>query len=243
MNTLEQRPDFWPSARRGRFSTSWLDARLTLNFGPWRLAGRERFGPLRVLNDDRVLPLSGFGMHEHQDLDILMVPLTAPIEHRDSEGRHQWLRPGQIQWMRAGTGIAHSQMNASTEQTDRHLQLWVEPTRRGLAPEVHVHNIGLPRPGHWSALCGEEAGLFQPDADVRMWLGCAQLGKVLTLKPAGARLLQVVEGSVQVLGVSGDRTTLCEGDALAFSQHAGSLLLKASSHAMLLCVDLPVTAL
>ena len=243
MNTLEQRPDFWPSARRGRFSTSWLDARLTLNFGPWRLAGRERFGPLRVLNDDRVLPLSGFGMHEHQDLDILMVPLTAPIEHRDSEGRHQWLRPGQIQWMRAGTGIAHSQMNASTEQTDRHLQLWVEPTRRGLAPEVHVHNIGLPRPGHWSALCGEEAGLFQPDANVRMWLGCAQPGKVLTLKSAGARLLQVVEGSVQVLGVSGDRTTLCEGDALAFSQHAGSLLLKASSHAMLLCVDLPVTAL
>lgn len=240
MTSIEQRPELWPGERRGRFSTSWLDARLTLNFGPWHLAGRERFGPLRALNDDRVLPLSGFGMHEHEDLDILMVPLTAPIEHRDSEGRHQWVRPGQIQWMRAGAGIAHSQMNASSEQTDRHLQLWVEPMRRGLAPEVHVHNIGLPRPGHWVDLCGEEAGLFQPDADIRMWLGCAQPGKVLTLKSAGARLLQVVEGSVQVLGVSGDRTTLCEGDALVFHQHAGSLLLKASSHAMLLCVDLSV---
>jgi quercetin 2,3-dioxygenase len=243
MKSREQEPELWPSARRGRFSMNWLDARLTLNFGPWRMAGRERFGPLRVLNDDRVSPLSGFGMHEHQDLDILMVPLTAPIEHRDSEGRHQWVRPGQIQWMRAGSGIAHSQMNASAEQTDRHLQLWVEPTRRGLTPEVHLHDIGPPRPGHWLALCGKDAALFQPDADIRMWLGCAQPGKVLTLKSAGARLLQVVDGSVQVLGVSGERASLCEGDVLAFHRNADSLLLKASSHATLLCVDLPVPAL
>ena len=115
--------------------------------------------------------------------------------------------------------------------------------RRGLVPEVHVHDTGQPRPGQWLALCGEDAGLFQPDADIGLWLGAAEPGKVLTLKSAGARLLQVVEGSVEVLGVSGDRTTLCEGDALVFHQHAGSLLLKASSHAMLLCVDLPVTAL
>jgi quercetin 2,3-dioxygenase len=243
MSSREQSPLLWPSERRGQISTNWLDARLTFNFGPWSLAGRERFGPLRVLNDDRVLPLSGFGMHEHQDLEILMVPLTAPIEHRDSEGRHQWVRPGQIQWMRAGSGIAHSQMNASAEQTDRHLQLWVEPTRRGLAPEVHVHDIGSPVPGHWLALCGTDAALFQPDAEIRMWLGCAQPGKVLTLMSAGARLLQVVDGSVQVLGVSGWRAALSEGDALVFHNHAGPLLLRAPSHATLLCVDLPAPVL
>lgn len=243
MKSREREPELWPSKRRGHFSTSWLDARLTLNFGPWRLAGREQFGPLRALNDDRVLPLSGFGMHEHKDLEILMVPLTAPIEHRDSEGRHQWVRPGQIQWMRAGSGIAHSQMNASAEQTDRHLQLWVEPTRRGLAPEVHVHDIGPPRPGHWLALCGKDAALFHPDADIRIWLGCAQPGKVLTLMSAGARLLQVVDGSVQVLQASGVRTALGEGDALVFHNHAGPLLLRAPSHATLLCVDLPAPAL
>ena len=243
MTSRERLPTLWPSESRGNISTNWLDARMTLNFGPWRQAGREAFGPLRVLNDDRVLPLSGFGMHEHQDLEILMVPLTAPIEHRDSEGGHQWVRPGHIQWMRAGSGIAHSQMNASAEQTDRHLQLWVEPTRRGLAPEVHVHDIGLPRPGHWLALCGEDSGLFQPDADIRMWLGCARPGKVLTLMSAGARLLQVVDGSAQVLGASGLRTTLREGDALVFQNHAGPLLLQAPSYATLLCVDLPAAVL
>ena len=242
MTSLEQRPVLWPGERRGRFSTSWLDARLTLNFGPWRLAGRERFGPLRVLNDDRVLPLSGFGMHEHQDLDILMVPLTAPIEHRDSEGRHQWVRPGQIQWMRAGSGIAHSQMNASSEITDRHLQLWVEPARRALEPEVHVHDTGRPRPGEWLALCGEEAGLFQPDADIGLWLGAAEPGKVLTLKAAASRLLQVVDGTVQVFAASGSRTTLHEGDALVFHERASALLVRAPGPATVLCVDVPARA-
>lgn len=242
MTSRERGPLLWPADSRGQVVTDWLDARLTLNFGPWRMAGRERFGPLRVLNDDRVAPGAGFGMHGHADLDILMVPLTTPIEHRDTEGRHQWVRPGQVQWMRAGSGIAHSQMNASKEQADRHLQLWVAPLRRGLPPEVHVHDIGRPLPGQWLALCGEEAGLFQPDAVVGLRLGLAAPGRTLTLKAAGARLLQVVDGAADVQVTSAANVTMLEGDSLAFHEHAGPLLIRAAAGATLLCVDLPEAA-
>lgn len=231
-------PQLWPNKQRGSLRTDWLDAKLTLNFGPWKLDGRERFGPLLVLNDDRVRPLAGFGMHEHRDLDILMVPLTTPIEHRDSEGRRQLVRPGQIQWMRAGSGIAHSQMNASSQQMDRHLQLWVEPKRQGLHPEVHVHDLGVATPGHWLALCGEDVGMFQPDADLRILLGISGPAGVLTLGTAGARLLQVVTGTVQVWGVGGLRMTLVEGDTIAFHNQACPLLIQAPINCMMLCVDL-----
>lgn len=233
-----QEPQLWLSKQRGNLESDWLDARLTLNFGPWQLAGRERFGPLLVLNDDRVRPLAGFGMHEHRDLDILMVPLTTPIEHRDSEGRRQLVRPGQIQWMRAGSGIAHSQMNASSQQTDRHLQLWVEPKRHGLRPEVRVHDLGAATPGHWVALCGEDVGMFQPDADLRILLGISGPAGALTLGATGARLLHVVTGTVQVLGVGGLRTALAEGDTLVFHNQAYPLLIQAPMNCMMLCVDL-----
>lgn len=229
----------WRADSRGHLTTGWLDARLTLNFGGWRLPGRERFGPLRVLNDDRVLPSQGFGMHSHRDLEILMVPLTTAIEHRDSEGRHQWVRPGQIQWMRAGHGIAHSQMNASTQFMDRHLQLWVEPQRRGLAPEVQVHEVGFPPTGRWQPLCGGAAGLFQPDAVIDLQLGRASAGAALPLPTTGARLLQVVQGDVDIVGGSGLRETLREGDALVFHRNACALLMRGATEALLLCVDLP----
>lgn len=241
MNLHHPDHHLWPADSRGRITAGWLDARLTLNFAGWRKAGRERFGPLRVLNDDRVLPRQGFAMHPHRDLDILMVPLTTAIEHRDSEGRHQWVRPGQIQWMRAGTGIAHSQMNASAEFVDRHLQLWVEPRRQGLVPEVQVHDIGLPAPGQWQALCGSAAGLFQPDAPIALHLGRATPGRGLHLPPAEARLLQVVHGEVLAIGANGMRAEVREGDALVFHRQAFALLLRPAADSLLLCADLPAT--
>ncbi|MFP8836227.1 pirin family protein [Hydrogenophaga sp. XSHU_21] len=229
----------WRAGARGQLRTDWLDARLTLNFGPWSAPGRDRFGPLRVLNDDRVDPGAGFGMHGHRDLDILMVPLSTPIEHRDSEGRHQWVRPGEIQWMRAGRGVAHSQMNASNDRVDRHLQLWVEPDHKGLHTEVWVHPIGPRAPGRWQALCGEETGLFQPDAPIGLWLGWAAPGQVLSLGSAEARLLQVVHGPVWVVTANGLRTTLEEGDALVFHQRACPLLLRGADGATVLRVETP----
>jgi redox-sensitive bicupin YhaK (pirin superfamily) len=229
----------WRNSARGQLRTGWLDARLTLDFGPWSAPGRSRFGALRVLNDDRVDPAAGFGMHAHRDLDILMVPLTTPIEHRDSEGRHQRVRPGEVQWMRAGSGISHSQMNASHEQLDRHLQLWIEPQHKGLRPEVQVHAIGPRRTGQWQPLCGEEHGLFQPDASIGIWLGWADPGRVLTLGSAHARLIQVVEGPVQVALADGQRLLMEEGDALAFHQRAGPMLIRGATGATVLRIETP----
>lgn len=229
----------WRAGTRGEWRTDWLDARLTLNFGPWIAPGRERFGPLRVLNDDRVAPGGGFGMHGHRDLDILMVPLSTPIEHRDSEGRHQWVHPGEIQWMRAGSGVAHSQRNASTDRVDRHLQLWVEPDHKGLPPRVQVHPIGPRSAGRWQALCGDDAGGFQPDAAIGLWLGWTEPGHVLPLGSSDARLLQVVNGPVWVVAANGLRTTLAEGDALVFHRRACPLLLRGAPGATVLRVETP----
>lgn len=239
MKAREPTHEVWAGAERGQLRTDWLDARLSLNFGGWQRPGRERFGPLRVLNDDRVAPRSGFGMHAHHDLDILMVPLSAPIEHRDSEGRHQWVRPGQVQWMRAGSGIAHSQMNASADQTDRHLQLWIEPRHAGLRPDVRVHDIGPLRPGDWHALAGQQAGLFEPDADIGLWLGRATAGRMLPLPAAASRLLQVVVGPVEVLAANGWRRTWHEGDALVWHRAACPLWIRAPRGGTVLRVDLP----
>ncbi len=229
----------WRNSARGQLRTHWLDARLTLDFGTWSAPGRSRFGALRVLNDDRVDPAAGFGMHAHRDLDILMVPLTTPIEHRDSEGRHQWVRPAEVQWMRAGSGISHSQMNASHEHVDRHLQLWIEPQHKGLHPDVRVHAIGPRRAGQWQPLCGEQHSLFQPDASVAIWLGWADPGHVLTLGSAGARLIQVVEGVVQVVLADGRRLPMEEGDAMALHRRAGPMLIRGAPGATVLRVETP----
>lgn len=229
----------WRGTDRGQLRTDWLDARLTLDFGPWSAPGRSRFGALRVLNDDRVAPGCGFGMHGHRDLDILMIPLTTPIEHRDSEGRHQRVRPGEVQWMRAGSGISHSQMNASTGQVDRHLQLWIEPRHQGMRPDVQVHAVGPGRAGQWQPLCGEEHGLFQPDAPIGIWLGWTGPGHALPLGSAAGRLIQVVSGRVQLVCADGSRLLLAQGDALASHQRSGPMLIRGSPGAGVLRIETP----
>lgn len=232
-------PVLWRNAARGQLRTDWLDARLTLDFGPWSAPGRQRFGALRVLNDDRVDPAAGFGMHGHRDLDILVVPLTTPIEHRDSEGRHQWVRPGEVQWMRAGSGISHSQMNASTGQVDRHLQLWIEPQHKGLRPEVRVQAIGQRRAGHWQPLCGDEHGLFEPDAPIGIWLGWTDPGHMLTLGSGEGRLIQVVDGPVWIVCTNGSSALLEEGDALVFHRRACPMLIRGAPGARVLRIETP----
>jgi redox-sensitive bicupin YhaK (pirin superfamily) len=118
------------SAERGCLSNDWLDARFSFSFGPWRDARWDRFGPLLALNEDVVQPGTGFAMHPHADLEILIVPHTGLVEHRDSEGGHGIVHPGEVQMMRAGRGIRHSQMNPSPDTPDHHFQVWIEPRRR-----------------------------------------------------------------------------------------------------------------
>jgi redox-sensitive bicupin YhaK (pirin superfamily) len=123
-----------PATARGHFDFGWLDTRHTFSFGDYFEPDHQQFRALRVLNEDRVKPGKGFGTHGHRDMEILTWVLSGALEHRDSLGTHGVIRPGEAQVMSAGTGIQHSEFNASGTDPVHFLQIWILPEIRGLAP-------------------------------------------------------------------------------------------------------------
>ena len=119
---------------RGHADHGWLNAHHSFSFANWYDPAKVHFGMLRVLNDDIVAPGGGFGMHPHNDMEIITIILDGALQHKDNMGNGSVIRPGDVQRMTAGTGVTHSESNSSREQAVHLLQIWILPNQEGLKP-------------------------------------------------------------------------------------------------------------
>jgi quercetin 2,3-dioxygenase len=201
-----------PAESRGHFDFGWLDTRHTFSFGEYFDPEHEQFRTLRVLNEDRVQPGKGFGTHGHRDMEILTWVLSGALEHRDSLGTHGIIRPGEAQVMSAGTGIRHSEFNASATEPVHFLQIWILPERQGLAPrydQVAFTDSDLRNRLRLIASPEGLEGSVKLSQDVKVFVARLDAGleaqSVVATGRAG--FLQVVKGSVSLNG-----TTMQAGD-------------------------------
>jgi redox-sensitive bicupin YhaK (pirin superfamily) len=195
-----------PAQSRGHFDFGWLDTHHTFSFGDYFDATHEQFRTLRVLNEDRVQPGKGFGTHSHRDMEILTWVLSGALEHRDSLGTHGLIRPGEAQIMSAGTGIRHSEFNASATEPVHFLQIWILPERQGLAPrydQVAFAEDDLRNRLRLIASPDGTGGSVKLFQDVRVFAARLDAGREVqaSIPPGRAGYLQVAGGTASVNGM------------------------------------------
>ena len=226
-----------PARDRGRTDWGWLDSRHTFSFGEYHDPSHMGFRSLRVINDDRVKAGAGFGTHGHRDMEILSYVLEGALAHKDSSGGGGVIRPGEIQFMRAGTGVTHSEYNGSKTEPVHFLQVWIVPDTRGLRPaygqRAFDRAAARRAPVLLASRDGRE-GSLQVQQDVDLWVTLLEAGesRKLALRPGRHAWVHVARGSASV-----DGTVLQEGDGAAVSGEDG-LTLSGQPQAEVLIFDL-----
>lgn len=202
---------------RGHTDLGWLDSRHTFSFGDYVDRNHVRFGPLRVLNDDRVAPGAGFPTHPHRDREILTYVVEGALEHRDSMGNGSILTAGEFQLMSAGTGITHSECNPSANAGARFLQIWILPETLGLEPRYEQRPLPLSEHrGSWLQVATADStdDAMTIHQNVHVYAGDFGPGSTASLPvpSGGSAWLQIVDGSLKAHGVQ-----LAAGDGLGIS--------------------------
>lgn len=222
---------------RGRADFGWLDSRHSFSFGQYYDPNHMGFGALRVINDDRVAGGAGFDTHGHKDMEIFSYVLEGALAHRDSLGSGSVIRPGDVQLMSAGTGIRHSEFNASQEDPVHFLQIWVMPEKQGLKPAyAEKHFPEAERRNRLKLIVSPDGrdGSLKIHQDASIHAGVLEEGTSLeeTLKPERRFWLQVAKGALDING-----ETVAEGDGLAVVNEA-SLAIGAKVASEILLFDL-----
>jgi len=221
---------------RGHANHGWLDTWHTFSFADYYDPQWMGFRSLRVINDDLVLPGMGFGTHPHRDMEIITVVLSGALEHKDSMGNGSIIRPGEVQYMSAGTGVRHSEFNPSSDEAVHLLQIWIQPDRKGVAPRYAEKSFRDAAPGALhlvTSKTGRDGSLaIHQDAD--LWVAKLEAGQRVTHKLAPGRnaWLHVAEGEVSL---NGER--MSGGDAAAITEPE-TLELSATGAAQVLLFDL-----
>jgi quercetin 2,3-dioxygenase len=226
------------SAERGHANHAWLDTYHTFSFADYYEPKQMGFGPLRVINEDRVAPGQGFPTHGHRDMEIITYVLEGQLAHKDSLGTGSVIRPGDVQRMSAGTGVRHSEFNPSPTDELRLLQIWIEPSRAGIPPSYEEkaftdddkHNrlrlVASPDGRDGSVTIHQDAlvyaSVLEPGHEV-----------VYPVAPARRAWLQVARGAVRVNGQE-----LEQGDGAAVKDER-ALTVAGKERAEIILFDLP----
>jgi hypothetical protein len=223
---------------RGYADHGWLKSFHSFSFADYHDPEHVEFGPLRVINEDRVAPGTGFPTHAHRDMEIITYVLDGALEHRDSLGTGSVITPGEVQRMSAGTGVRHSEYNASKTEPVHLLQIWIEPARAGIAPGYEQKTFPAPeRHGRLRLIASEdraEGSVFiQQDARVYAGLFDGDENAELVIGPARRAYVHVARGAVTANGVP-----LQAGDALKLTA-TGTLALRQGRDSEVLVFDLP----
>lgn len=210
------------SEARGHMDHGWLDARHTFSFGHYHDPEHEGFRQLRVINEDRVAPGTGFGEHGHRDMEIVTYVLSGALEHKDNMGNGSVLRHGDVQRMSAGRGVRHSEFNHSSTEPVHLLQIWILPERQGLDAGYEDKHIGVEATRNRLKLIASPSGaeeslkIFQ---DVRIYASNLETSKKVKVELSADRhgWIQVAHGEVHVNGVvlkAGDGASVSDEHAL-----------------------------
>ena len=225
------------SGERGHANHGWLDSHHTFSFADYHDPKQMGFRALRVINEDRVAPGQGFGRHGHRDMEIVTYVLEGALEHKDSMGNGEVLRPGEFQRMSAGTGVQHSEFNASKSDPVHFLQIWIQPDKAGHAPGYEQKTFGDDRRGKLRVIASPDGH----DDSVRIHQNASMYAALLSpgetvrheLKTGRGAWLHVVKGSVDVNG-----TELAAGDAVSFVEPT-TIASVAKTDAEVILFDLP----
>jgi hypothetical protein len=206
------------SNERGHADHGWLDTYHTFSFAGYYDPRHMGFRALRVMNEDRVSPGRGFGMHPHRDMEILTYVLSGELAHRDSMGNTEILRANEFQRMTAGTGIMHSEFNPSDSEPVRLLQIWIQPHTAGLKPDYEQLAITpADKRGKLKLIAAPEGAPLRIHQDARVSVGALAAGETLQCPIGDGRhaWVHVISGAAAING-----EVLGAGDAAALSQES-----------------------
>ena len=231
-----------PGSARGVARTGWLDSRHTFSFGHYHDPAWMGFGPLRVINEDRVAPGGGFAPHGHANMEIFSYVLEGALAHRDDTGGTGGvIRPGELQWMGAGHGVQHSEYNGSDTEPVHFLQIWIQPDRVNAAPAWDSREFPPgQRLGRWALLASPDGAEGSLAMRQQAWLRGVLLeqGNSVELPLSADRRywLHLARGEAEV-----DGRALAAGDALGFADEGGVLKVRGTGTGVadVLLFDLP----
>lgn len=230
----------YPASERGHADHGWLNAYHSFSFAGWHDENKMHFGLLRVLNDDTVAPGMGFGMHPHDNMEIVTIPLKGVLEHKDNMGNVGQIRPGEIQAMSAGTGVYHSEYNGSKTEETKLFQVWVFPKVKNIPPRYDQRKFNPEeRKNKFQTIVSPEKSgkTMWINQDAYFSLGNFEKGKSVDYsvqhKGNGAYIM-VVEGEVEVGG-----TKLGRRDAVGVYE-TDKVTIKPNADSEILVIEVPM---